>query len=75
MGWVTFLGENQSRIYPNMYAKFGCGPTVVSKGGGGQTDRQTDTAALIHHLPMCLELLAPAPASTEGAVVERSPRR
>ena len=35
-----------------MCAKFGCGPTVVSKRGGGvQTDRQTDrqtkkTAAL-----------------------------
>ena len=27
-----------------MWAKFGCGPTVVSKkkGGGGQTDRQAD---------------------------------
>ena len=26
-----------------MCAKFGCGPTVVSKKrGGGQTDRQTD---------------------------------
>ena len=32
-----------------MCAKFGCGPTVVSKKGGGtdrQRDRQTDTAAL-----------------------------
>ena len=39
-----FLGESQSRIYPNMCAKFGCGPTVVSKkrGGGVQTDRQTN---------------------------------
>ena len=27
-------------MYPNMCAKFGCGPTVVSKKGGG-TDRQT----------------------------------
>ena len=36
-----FLAENESHIYPNMCAKFGCGPTVVSKGGGG-TDRQTD---------------------------------
>ena len=36
-----FLVENQSRIYPNMCAKFGCGPTVESKGGGG-TDRQTN---------------------------------
>ena len=25
-----------------MCAKFGCGPTVVSKGGGVQADRQTD---------------------------------
>ena len=46
-----FLGESQSRIYPNVCAKFGCGPMVVSKkrGGGGtdrQTDRQRDTAAL-----------------------------
>ena len=40
------LAENESRIYPNMCAKFVCGPTVVSKGGGVQTDRQTDTAAL-----------------------------
>ena len=36
------LGESQSRIYPNMCAKFGCGPTVASKKGGyRQTDRQT----------------------------------
>ena len=38
-----FLAQNESRIYPNMCAKFGCGPTVVSeKRGGVQTDRQTD---------------------------------
>ena len=38
-----FLAENESHIYPNMCAKFGCGPTVVSKKKGGvQTDRQTD---------------------------------
>ena len=38
-----FLAQNESRIYPNMCAKVGCGPTVVSKRGGGvQTDRQTD---------------------------------
>ena len=38
------LAENGSHIYPNMCAKFGCGPTVVSgkKGGGVQTDRQTE---------------------------------
>ena len=36
------LGESQFRIYPNKCAKFGCGPTVVSKKGGGvQTDRLT----------------------------------
>ena len=40
-----FLGESQSRIYPNMCAKFCCGPTVVSKiKEGVQTDRQRDTA-------------------------------
>ena len=38
VGWVNFLGESQSRIYPNMCAKFGCGPAVVEKKGG---DRQT----------------------------------
>ena len=39
LGWA---GSNESHIYPNMCAKFGCGPTVVSKRGGGvQTDRQT----------------------------------
>ena len=44
LGWVGqfFLGESQSRIYPNMCAKFGCGPTVLSKKWGIQTDRQTD---------------------------------
>ena len=36
-----FLGESQSRIYANMCAKCGCGPTVVSKRGG--TDRQPDS--------------------------------
>ena len=36
-----------------MCAKFGCGPTVVSKKRGGtdrQTDRQRDTAALYSRL-------------------------
>ena len=51
LGWggSIFLGESQSRIYPNMCAKFGCGPTVVSKKKGGretQTDRQTDKGTL-----------------------------
>ena len=45
-----------------MRAKFGCGPTVVSKKGGGyrqtdkgggvQTDRQGDTVALYSRLLM-----------------------
>ena len=29
-----FLGEGQSHTYPNMCAKFGRGPTVVSEKGG-----------------------------------------
>ena len=35
-----------------MCAKFGCGPTVVSKKGGGDTDthRQRDTAAVYSRL-------------------------
>ena len=39
-----FLGESQSRIYLSMCAKFGCGPTVVSKKRGGY--RQTDKGTL-----------------------------
>ena len=54
LGWAGshfFLAENESHIYPNMCAKFGCGPTVVSKKGGGGTDRQTKkTAALYSRL-------------------------
>ena len=49
VGWVKFcLAENESHIYPNMCAKFGCGPMVVSKkrGTDRQTDRQKDAAAL-----------------------------
>ena len=42
-----FLAENESHIYLNMCAKFGCCPTVVSKGGGGvQTDIPTDKGNL-----------------------------
>ena len=42
LGGSIFLGEIQSRIYPNMCAKFGCGPTVTSKGGGyKQPDKGT----------------------------------
>ena len=53
LGWggSLFLGESQSRIYPNRCANFGCGPTVVSKKGGGwyrQTDRQTDRQTYRH---------------------------
>ena len=43
-GSIFVLGESQSRIYPNMCAKFGCGPTVVSKKKGGY--RQTDKGTL-----------------------------
>ena len=38
-GGSFFLCESQSRIYPHMRAKFGRGPTVVPKKGGG-TDTQ-----------------------------------
>ena len=43
LGWYgsILLGGSQSRIYPNTCAKSGCGPTVVSKGGGAQTDKGT----------------------------------
>ena len=34
------LGSNESIIYPNICAKFGCGPTVVSKKKEG-TDTHT----------------------------------
>ena len=44
-----FLAENESHIYPNMCAKFGCAPTVVSKKGV-QTDIQGDTATLYSRL-------------------------
>ena len=33
VGLVNFFGESQSRLYPQMRAKFGRGPTVVSKKG------------------------------------------
>ena len=38
-----FLGESQSRIYPQMRAKFGRGPTVVSKKGGEYRHTHYDT--------------------------------
>ena len=37
-----YLGSNDSHIYPNMCAIFGCGPTVVSREKGG-TYRHTDS--------------------------------
>ena len=33
VGWVNFLCESQSRLYPHMRAKFGRGQTSVSKKG------------------------------------------
>ena len=46
MGQI-YLAENESHIDPNMCAKFGCSPTVVSKKGGyRQTDRQTGKGTL-----------------------------
>ena len=48
VGWVIFLAQNECRIYPNMCAKFGCGPTVVSKKRGVQTDRQTEKIAALY---------------------------
>ena len=45
-GRSIFLGESESRIYPNRCAKFGCGPTVVSKGGGGYRQRDKGTLQL-----------------------------
>ena len=42
------LGANESHIYPNMCAIFGCGPMVVSREKGG-TD--TLTAGMESHLP------------------------
>ena len=51
LGWVNFLGESQSRIYPNICTNFGCSPTVVSKKKGGgykQTDRRTLQLYIVH---------------------------
>ena len=33
VGLVNFFGESQSRLHPHMRAKFGRGPTFVSKKG------------------------------------------
>ena len=56
MGWggSIFLGESQSHIYPHMRAKFGRGPTAVSKKGGGHTNYETFTSMSGTILPtMC----------------------
>ena len=42
---INFLGSNESHIYPNMCAKFGCGPTVVSRKKWG-TDTHKGTPQL-----------------------------
>ena len=60
-----FLGESQSHIYPNMCAKFGCGPTVVSKGGWVGTDRQTDKGTL----RLYIEQFTPARMVTIGLLL------
>ena len=61
-----FKTENESHIYPNMCAKFGCGPTVLSKKKGGGTDRQRETAALYSRLAGY-----PASLGREGGGVRR----
>ena len=55
--WGHFFRFESAHIYPNMCAKFGYSLTVMSKKGGGvQTDRQTDTqrdtAALYSRCPL-----------------------
>ena len=45
-GESHFLGSNHSQIYPHMRAKSGRGPMIVSKNGGGGTDRQTHEGTL-----------------------------
>ena len=40
------LGANESHIYPNMCAIFGCGPTVVSREKGAQSPTDTLTAGM-----------------------------
>ena len=52
-----FLAENESHIYPNMCAKFGCGLTVVSIKKGG-TDRQTKKTAALYSRSPCLHCIA-----------------
>ena len=40
------LGANQSHVYPNKCAKFGCGRTVVSRGEHAHTATHTDKGTL-----------------------------
>ena len=56
-GWVgqLFLGKSQSLIYPHMRAKFGRGPTVGSKKGGGY-DYETCTSMSGTILPTMCQL-------------------
>ena len=77
LGWgrSIFLGESQSRIYPNMCAKFGCGPTVVSKRGGVQTDRQRDTVALYSRLCCGYHHLRPTRQRTRNKTPEECNKR
>ena len=42
----NFVYVRSSPIYPNMCAKFGLGPTVMSKKGGVQKDRQPHKGTL-----------------------------
>ena len=57
LGWGVSicLGESQSRIYSHMRAKFGRGPTVVSKKGGYDYETFTSMSSTI--LPTMCQLL------------------
>ena len=41
LGGSNVLGSYNSQINPHLPAKFGCRPTVVSRGGGVQRDIHT----------------------------------
>ena len=69
MGQV-FSAENESHIYPNMCAKFGRGPTVVSKKGvqtERQTERQTDIQTDKGTLQLYIDLTRFNKIATQGA--------
>ena len=70
----TFLGESQSRIYPNMCAKFGCGSTIVSERGGGgvHTDKQTDKGTLQLYSRLSISSRPCSPFMVLIAVIEDS---